>query len=1400
MVKSRYDWKRFWCQPDGHINMSDDGFLVDPDTEYSAALNPDVVSWEQISTKASLILLGEPGTGKSTALLDEYDSAAASAPSTRDQALWVDLRSYQTDQRLHEHVFESATVKSWKEGRNRLHLFLDSMDEALLRIDNIASVLLTEFKDLPVSRLNVRIACRTADWPGDLESEFEQVWGKDAVGTYELAPLRRADVEKAAKEKDLDAASFLGEVLRCNAVPLAIKPVTLEFLLNIYKRNASFPLTRAELYAEGCRLLCEDTRQSRRPPKAGNELSADQRLKVASRIAGATILCNRNAIWTDVDRGDVPMEDIPIRDLLHTPEFGNGEPTGPGEHEIWQSLNTGLFSSRGSSRLGWSHQTYAEFLAARFVIEHKLTPNQIFSLILHEDGKVIPQLHEVAAWLASMVSDLFRLLMKKDAEFLLRSDAATADAKDRYDLVDNLLALFEEEQLLDFDWELRKRYQKLKHPRLAEQLEPYIGDNQKGVIVRRVAINIAEACTVQSLQSKLAQISLDQSEVHEIRSAAAFAVLQIGDGSAKKALRPLALGACGLDQDDDLKGCGLAASWPDFLSATELFEALTPEKQPHRYGMYSSFLRRDLAKQLNEPDLPVALKWAAERSGLLDPLNPLTAIADKIAAKALDHIDNVAVGHALAEVLSVWTGQAFHTRWPQESKLRTKLVDNPDARRRLLVNVLPLVGGSIDQFWYLYRGSLLVKDDFGWLISQLFDTSSHDDQRTIVGVIAKMFDYREPGHLDSVVEACKENQLLASEYNWLLTPVTLNSPQADAMKARWNEMNDLDLQPTRTLLNPPPEQRIATLLQKFEEGDLDAFWRLNLDLTLKPDSTYYSDEFQSEITALPGWTSADGATQGRIIAAAKQYVLKYQPTPPTEWIRTNTFPRVVLSGYRALLLLLGTGPRFIEELPKACWEKWAPISLAYPLIIGDGEFSPHHQLLLRLAYEHAPASVLSSLDALIDKENEQHGVLFVLGRIEPIWDGRLAANLLAKLDDRSLKPDAWGAILAELLSHEIPEARASAIYVLSVPIADAGERRERAIIAASALIRNAVDVGWAIVWPAVQHDKEFGLELFRRIAHLSEAFQASSVNRLTDDQLADLYIWLFKHVPYKENAIDTGFHAVSPSESLAHWRDSVLVQLKNRGTVRACDGIRRTIREFPEHTWLKWHLIEAEQMVRRHSWTPLAPQELFELAVSQGRRLVQNGVELLEVLAESLSRYQTELQGETPGAPALWDKITEGHYRPKDEMHLSNQVKLHFERDIRAKAIVVNREVQIRAAMGNRPGEQTDIHVDAVLQRSEGKYDQISAIVEVKGCWNKDLITAMQTQLTDRYLADNRCPFGLYLVGWFTCPQWDQADYRKSDTPKLTLEEAEKTFRDQAGELSSGAVHLKSFVLNAALR
>lgn len=188
-----------------------------------------------------LILLGKPGIGKSTAMELQRSLIDEQVTKAGGKTLWVDLRACSTDEGLCKLLFENPVFQSWLSGNHPLHLFLDSLDECPLPINTVIAKLGEEFKNCPVNRLFLRIICRTADWPNSLENRLKQLWGKDAVGAYELAPLRRVDVVEAAKSSGLDPEAFLEEIDRREAVPLAIKPVTLKFLINSYRNKGKFP-------------------------------------------------------------------------------------------------------------------------------------------------------------------------------------------------------------------------------------------------------------------------------------------------------------------------------------------------------------------------------------------------------------------------------------------------------------------------------------------------------------------------------------------------------------------------------------------------------------------------------------------------------------------------------------------------------------------------------------------------------------------------------------------------------------------------------------------------------------------------------------------------------------------------------------------------------------------------------------------------------------------------------------------------------------------------------------------------------------------------------------------------------------------------------------------------------
>ena len=143
-------------------------------------------------------------------------------------------------------------------------------------------------------------------------------------------------------------------------------------------------------------------------------------------------------------------------------------------------------------------------------------------------------------------------------------------------------------------------------------------------------------------------------------------------------------------------------------------------------------------------------------------------------------------------------------------------------------------------------------------------------------------------------------------------------------------------------------------------------------------------------------------------------------------------------------------------------------------------------------------------------------------------------------------------------------------------------------------------------------------------------------------------------------------------------------------------------------------------------------------------------------------------------------------------------MKLHLESDIGGRGVIVNREVEVRRQPGSNLGDRTDIHVDAIAPSPRPEqFDRVTVIVEVKGCWNRELDSAMGKQLRDKYMRESSCEHGLYLVAWFNCDKWDPEDTRAR--PGMTVDEALIHFSRQAESTSSGGIIIGAYVLDVHL-
>lgn len=1404
----RYDWKRFWYPKGGNWKPDFAGYLDDPESSYAYITNLEVVPFAAMSGTPCLILLGEPGSGKSIAL----DQAFEEAKGKGKPALKFGLRGYDSSSELSNEIFGNPVFQDWLNDSYHLDLFLDSLDEGLLSLSVLSDILTRKLKNFPCERLNLRLTCRTADWRGTLEENLRQIWGKDDVGVYELAPLRRVDVEEAAGKNYLHSEAFIREIQARGAEPLAIQPITLKFLLRIYREDYQFPSTRKELYYKGCRNFCDENNPYRREAGKKGKLDIDKRMMIAGRIAAVIVFANRVAIW--IGSGEAPSKNyISIQELCGT-ELLDEREFSVTETAIEEVLKiTSLFSSYGDGHNSFcfTHQTYAEFLAAWYIEQHPMTLAQRMSLLQHPadpDRKLVSQLHQVAAWAASLLPEVFQEIVKIDPDVALQSDIENSSQENCAALVESLLKLHNEEKLL---YEPRSwLYRRLKNKNLIAQVQPYISDTTKSEDARYVAIDIARACQLEVLQHDLANVAIDPSQPYWVRVNAAYAVSEIGDIETKKILKPLALGEAGDDPDNELKGYGLQATYPSHMKAEEVFNVLTQPNGNYFGGTYQNFIARNFAEHLQVADLPLALAWVEAQQSRRELRYPFTELSDAIIFLAWEHLESPGILEAFAKITSKKWDNRQIIKERHKPSFDSLLLDN-DAKRRLLLEMLvSMISSSTEEhpdwLFFGYRTQVIIQKDFLWIIEQLQSSDSKDAQKIWAQLIQRTFRSPEcsPDKVNIILSISRTNKVLHEVFEEWIEPMKLGSPEAIKVRDFYRKEQE-GLSRDNNQLEPSLIDRIIACLEKFESGNLNAWCDLNMEIMLMPNSMYHTPFWnQPDITASNGWQIANSLTRSRIVSAAEKFIRERQQVPQN----FLSLSKADLAGYKALRLLLKERPHALLNLNVETWEIWSPVIInTYSILSGSQYVEPHLELT-KLAYSNASTKFINTLIAQIDKENERDRNIFITRSIKNFWDERLAAVLLKKLEDPVLKPESVGQLLEVLLGHKVFAAKKIAETLILSPHPSEREPRSKAIVAARALIFDAEDAGWTIIWSAIQKDPGFGREVLESVSYFAR--ETRSIEwRLSENQVLELYKWLARQYPkiekpkrQRENDdFSVEDYEVKPKESANRWQSVILQHLKERGTPQACEALQQIAREFPDMAEkLKRVLLEAQLITRRRTWSAPTPQEVLKVTSDRNVRLVNGADQLLDVVIESLNNLNQELQGETPSAFLLWDPSGS---RPRDEHTLSDYVQLHLKRDIKQRGIITKREVEIRRRHGEKsiaaPGERLDLQVDAFVRSPSGEiYDCVSIIIEVKGCWNEKLDTAMKEQLIDRYLNDNKCQHGLYLIGWFNCNQWDRKDSKKP--PNLNIEEARQRFETQAAELSKQGVKVRAVVLDTSLR
>ena len=1144
-----YDWQRRWIPID--IGSSDG---TDETARARAAKaiwelrnTPDGVLFDEIRHVPCLILLGEPGMGKSRFVEREEQRLSSYLKNSADESILQKLDGSGSLDEVWRRLFGTDKYRNWKTGVHRLALFVDSVDQAGISAEHVVTAIANEFADADVSRLQLRLVCRDHDWSQTLADMLGHVWRgyDDTVGNvrvYQLAPLGLEDIGLAAaanRSGIKDPEQFLKEIEDADALPLATVPITLEMLL---KETGYLTSSRVELYEHGLKRLL-------RGSEATSDLTyseLERRFEIASRIAATMMLSRKHSIKVELD--DVPdtSSALAVSDLVS--EVANENDEGL----IRATLDTALF--HGTSERTWAHQSFAEYLAAHCLSDKRITVEEILAKTLAPDEKFASDLRDTLRWLIEMRTDVLGEVIKRQPMLVLTTDLSHLNDGEFRKLFEAILSLEDPYVYSHETWNLRNF--RAGHASAKSVLIPYLADTSRSQYLRLFVLRLVECLDIREIDDVLVRLALDKTEDQVLRQLAARRLGDVGSVEAKLRLKPYIFGRVD-DPEDDLKGYALHALWPDHLTADELFNALSPPKKENYWGSYKAFLVADsIIDKLRAVDLPVALKWVAAQPRQHEAPYSLRDLPGKIMRKAWENIHVPSVMDAFAQTAVIRMSRfdgIFNE--PPYSYSNSQALDEihqdfkakTSKRRKLVLKCLEFMPlKDVRSFRLIHRWPpFVVAGDLDWLLGLLDSEADEVLRDQLAQLVAGLFPnlvaqgntiserYRD---IDKVYKASARHPGLKKRTKQFFY-VELDDPSAVSARKHHRTMKEIEENRKRQLAEVRPMAQLRYALDRVEAGDVLHLQSVIYALSHCPDGRSDSwNYYKPDLTDFPLWNSCDKETQESIVKAALSFVVDLDviaPDSDENWYETSSVSSIELSGYLAIFLLRKANPSALDEVSANWWKRWSKVVVWYPNALSpdDGRSDYHRKTralqkdILQTLYQYAPSVTLNNFRNLIVADDKRSSIVGqTLEKLDYLWNPAFETMLLEFLRASSLSPQGQRSILDFLLAKDSAEALRVAEAGIKSGYSNQNEKDVLVEFAAS-LMTSKSEFNWTVVWELIQNDDDIGRVIVENVAE--EDWHAEKfVSKLSAPELVDLFIWLEERYATSEDPQVDGVHEV----------------------------------------------------------------------------------------------------------------------------------------------------------------------------------------------------------------------------------------------------------------------------------
>jgi hypothetical protein len=1406
MNKTSYPWQRLW--------VSDAEAPIDYSLDHNGYFSPwgraqGLENWQETPC---LILLGEPGMGKS------WIWKQLKQNMTDGLHCFFNLGDISSADQLTNRIERNSVVKQWLvQPDTILWLWLDSFDEGLLHERKLAQALRELIKEWPKERLRFRILSRTATWPEFFTQHLLELFvdqpDRKGVHKLHLAPLTQVQVQEAAEIEGIVATDFFTAVENADAVAMAIRPVTLSLLFGLWQAGefgGAVKRSKGELFAAGCRRLCEENWDEQRTRPA--DYDPDIRLRVAAHLALLMVFGNRQTLLFYEPEGQIEERELLLREVV-------GETTLPGTKPgfiLGQPLvkqvleHTSLFAPT-LKKAFWAHQAYADFLAAWALHDAQVPLPQLRNLFRSTvpDAGVVPALRDTAVWLASLSPEFAAALVEMDTLTAIRADGLTATDAQRAQLVDSLLQLAHNRHF--YPRRAEPYLVRLRHPNLAAQITPALASPDTSPEARWLIYHLIEHCKLTQLAGVLVQQVLDPTLEFNIRRQAIRALKPLANDTNRLELRPAIHNIPADDKDAEFRGTLLKLLWPTHLSVVELLPLLTPRPASQVIGgAYHTFLDSafdgGFQRGITPDDLPHLLRWILRRTGPANQLYGETEqrICKAVLASAWQATDHANTLRWLARVITKLLMRHHRPLYlPKEAIARRRVV-----QKLTETNQLPSSWELIQprELEKTFRSApkeaqaLVELQDWSFLLHLLSNCQSEEATGTLYAASDALLhglitnnDKRFQEYFSQLYEVVQSRKMPTPKpYASWVWDIYSDIAEHNREQLLWNKKSAIDKAQNAYNKRRFNRRLLRQLIWLTKPGRTTFFadWHQIYSLLDKANISQNFDE--SDMAPL--FKSYPMLTK-RIISLVQRVVTLDAPSGD-EPRSINTYNYEHLAYYQALIICIKKSPDSIAHFTAIDWQPWLHLMLFtgwnYQL---PWQVAKQYQrkAVIQVAFQHIELRHNASAERL-----EWHSVNNILATIN---DDVLYRLVLSRIMSGKWQFDFAVNILQELLKLGFRPAELFCDTIFAQLYNVTAMHRLTFDIAKRALFGEELTHQWWNYWELLMYNHPDLLKQVVATASGTPSWEAPFPKHLDDEQLSTVLIWLVQKAGINEENQSEDYHIATSESRLRTARNTVAKRLAECATTKAWDVLNTLAISLAHPRWLAYPLEEAREVYSRVEWVPFAPNELLSLCRKSSQRWIQGGDDLLDAIVESLDRLQERMQGEPASATFLWypaapsdiSRVRDGN-KVVNENVVSSFVQRFLIDDLPKQILPVHREVQLRVPSNPGTGQDVDLYVTATARNKYGELiptDVVTVLIEAKHNDN-EVTTSLNNQLVNRYLKNHPTRFGLFLAYWHT------AETGRSMSSG-SISELRKELARQAQSASKDGLSVRSYVLDIRL-